>query len=555
MIDRDYDPNNSNDDSNDDSNYDITYNNLSDYQPKSERGQRLDIRNTLKVVKDESKTLEEIKQIEYKSLFFRKDIVNAFQAQIKNMNSIIDNGFKLYNIDDLLTFVMRNATAKTRNAKDYDEPTKNFLIEKIISILVDKDICKSEINPNYLNSALTKGINVNKYDIVIISDTSFENRVHSDTTEEKRDFKTHTMDELLKDRLKGVVGFIIVELGECNMYPYAYSINLICGSGTGSILMGLYLYTIISHPEKMDRNPIVLPKNGNGKLTTIINSDGILTEVFSTNDRLIPISQIGVLELAGAYTNPGGLCMYEKFGFTYEHTMSNNNCFGDVMNLPMILNMNVKYTASIDGNKKNIVDITLGKHKGFDKSNICSVKDDPQKVLGQLKNTRIYLVKGLPTDHHNRLKLFEINLYEIFYGNINIINDIINCFEKPSSSCLELIRQLVSSFTFKDIIQPYKKRIIIDMDKDKFTKIIVSFFSSASASAASASAASAAASASPSAAAGPPMRKRPCGPDGICGYIGSFFGGKKTIRKNNKRINRTKKYKNKNKNKNKNKTR
>ena len=60
MRDRDYDPNNSNDDSNDDSNYDITYNNLSDYQPKSERGQRLDIRNTLKVVNDESKTLEEI---------------------------------------------------------------------------------------------------------------------------------------------------------------------------------------------------------------------------------------------------------------------------------------------------------------------------------------------------------------------------------------------------------------------------------------------------------------------------------------------------------------
>ena len=69
------------------------------------------------------------------------------------------------------------------------------------------------------------------------------------------------------DLVGGVVGFIIVELGECKAYPKAYSINLICTnnnaiSGSGSILMGLYLYTILSHPNinNMNTKNITFPK-------------------------------------------------------------------------------------------------------------------------------------------------------------------------------------------------------------------------------------------------------------------------------------------------------
>ena len=47
-----------------------------------------------------------------------------------------------------------------------------------------------------------------------------------------------------------IVGFMIVSRGKCKIFPNDYILNLICTnmSGVGSILIGLYLYTILKHP-------------------------------------------------------------------------------------------------------------------------------------------------------------------------------------------------------------------------------------------------------------------------------------------------------------------
>ena len=52
--------------------------------------------------------------------------------------------------------------------------------------------------------------------------------------------------EQFKEKLKMFVGFMIVSRGKCKIFPNDYILNLICTNmhGVGSILIGLYLYTI-----------------------------------------------------------------------------------------------------------------------------------------------------------------------------------------------------------------------------------------------------------------------------------------------------------------------
>jgi hypothetical protein len=275
-------------------------------------------------------------------VFFKKEIVENFQTKLGGKIKIKDNDLKLYTIEDILNFVKQ----KKENEEEKD------LIKKIIDFLVENDICKGSIEKEYLGVSLANGINrAHNHDIAFIANTSIE--------------KTFL--------LTNIVGFIVVEFGECKSYPFAYSIKLICGSGTGSFLMGLYLYTILSYHDKKDE--VKLQKKD------------------------LAISHIGVLELADAYTNPGGLCMYEKFGFAYDHTMTNPDCFDDVANLPMILKIQEKYKDcnNIEGIQQCIIDITLGTTTIFGKSKICGVKDARQMALGILKNTKIYLEKKKDT--------------------------------------------------------------------------------------------------------------------------------------------------------------
>ena len=80
-------------------------------------------------------------------------------------------------------------------------------------------------------------------------------------------------------------GFLIVEKGECEKHPKAYTINLIC-----------------------------LDKVIDGKKVNYLKAS-ILLGAYLCMIKLLDCEQICMLELAGGYNNIMGLCAYTKFGF------------------------------------------------------------------------------------------------------------------------------------------------------------------------------------------------------------------------------------------------
>jgi hypothetical protein len=103
-------------------------------------------------------------------------------------------------------------------------------------------------------------------------------------------------------KIRKIVGFIVIELGECKKEPKTFSVNLICvkpNTIKGSILLGAYLYCI---------------KNSKNK-------------------------KKGILELANGYLNVPGFIAYTKMGFDKDLSLYADNCFTDYDNLPMSVNL------------------------------------------------------------------------------------------------------------------------------------------------------------------------------------------------------------------------
>lgn len=101
--------------------------------------------------------------------------------------------------------------------------------------------------------------------------------------------------------LKKIKGFLVVQKGECDKFPDYYTILLICtrpGSFKSHILLGLYLYSLITNPQTQHQH-------------------------------------IGILEVAGGHTNTQAFCAYDKFGFIYDDNINDTDCFADETNLPM----------------------------------------------------------------------------------------------------------------------------------------------------------------------------------------------------------------------------
>lgn len=367
----------------------------------------------------------------YSSYFFRKDIVDNFTQSVLSqvppdkMSSFPLSSYKLYNADDILENITQRGTFKTRFTEQ--SPQYNALrqenMNKLIKFLSSK-ICE-EIGSDYAKKAVERAISLTSrernFDIVVISsknietlglkedeeededkdEEEIEEDIGSDEEEEYTEASSvSSIDEIISHRLSGVVGFIIVELGECKTYPYGYSINLICTNskapaGSGSILMGLYLYTILSHPDKTDSRRITFPPgkaviNITEKPSSEEDDEPKIETSFSSTEPLTPVQHYGILELASAYVNPGGLCMYEKFGFQYTESMYGPQCFEDFNNLPMLIDFKTKpgyAELTVEQKKQKIVNITVGTDRGFPKSKICSVRDSYLNPAGKKINT------------------------------------------------------------------------------------------------------------------------------------------------------------------------
>ena len=432
-------------------------------------------------------------EIIYSSFFFRKDILDNFTKNImlqipaEKKESHPLSSFKLYNADDILENIGQRGTFKTRfteQSPEYQE-LRGHNMDKLINFLSSK-ICE-DIGPSYAKTAVEKAISLKSknidFDIIVLSSKNIEAMGLTDDEEDEYHDTQQTQDsqqtqdtqdsqdtqssqesndsqssqesnesayfpkssgedstdinDILTYRLSGVVGFIIVELGECKMFPYGYSINLICTNkkapaGSGSILMGLYLYTILSHPDNIDKNPPQIP-NGKGVLN-IVETEEKFETTFNTNEPLTNVQHFGILELASAYANAGGLCMYEKFGFQYDESMYGPQCFEDFLNLPMIIDFKTKpgYMELTDEQKRQkVINISAGTDKGFPKSKICSVRDFDKTATGKLVETKNQTLLGylkslkilMDNDMSNVTGPYAQFIYKKLYYILKFINE------------------------------------------------------------------------------------------------------------------------------------
>lgn len=318
-----------------------------------------------------------------KVIFFTKTIINEYTDGLNALSNSFSTPmrqtglgrYKLFNVDD----IMRPSTARYPKYR-----------EALPSLL--SNFCRGSIRRGYSNSEIEAALDPinSRYELVILAlnvDWIWDVIISG----EQSDFN------------ETVKGFMIVEHGECDLYPNAYALNLICtnqdaGSGSGSILMGLYLYTIISHPPAQEDDEIDL----------------------SVRSTLTPVQPYAMLELAGAYRNQSGLCVYEKFGFRedfelYEH------CYDSPGNLPMLIDFNhgPDYgSLTLIEKKRRIFGIVAGdRRKEVTRSKLCyTTNRQEQKLLGILKNIQLLDMNG------EIEQINEIQTLKTIYDDVKKIN-------------------------------------------------------------------------------------------------------------------------------------
>jgi hypothetical protein len=198
--------------------------------------------------------------------------------------------------------------------------------------------CLGNIGPEYRNSLSKEFRKLNpNFELAILT-----NQKITDVSNPTNTFK----------QIGIPIAILIVEKGECAKHPNMYTINLICSHlGKGKYMMALYCF--------------------------ICKEKG---------------QQFGLLELANAYLNPGGLCLYQKFGFKYDpllYTQNQDFCFSDFHNLPM------KLDFSQYDNPNTAINILMDFEKRFKKDNICLLRDKvSQTAYGILLNLHRFILVG-----------------------------------------------------------------------------------------------------------------------------------------------------------------
>jgi len=201
---------------------------------------------------------------------------------------------------------------------------------------------------------------------------------------------------LLKSNMivDNMMGFIIVQRGECIKYPHIYSINLICSPPSykkGLMLFGAYIYSLINNTFIQDKR--------------------------------------GVLELANSYFNPAGLCLYTKLGFVISHDMYGNDCFKDYYNLPMILDIQ-NYGSTIDEQNTKLFRIINGdKTAEFKKNKLCSEQNSNIQILSGLILNLIIFVSNQKDDY-----IIDDKTAGDYNINYNTLYNTIMMHEKSKSS-------------------------------------------------------------------------------------------------------------------------
>jgi hypothetical protein len=297
----------------------------------------------------------------------------------------------------------------------------------------------------------------------------------------KKELKFAKYEKQLKLKLKMISGFMIVSRGQCKLFPNDYVLNLICSNvqGLGSMLLGLYLYTILRHPiiliskTNLSKKNMTLKKSKHKQLTeraTIQYNKSrhsktfkkkyksestfgisMFQKKFITSDELIPTNGYALLELAGGYFNYSGICSYQKFGFEYNKSMfSKSQCIYDPENMPMSIYFGSNATTGCYANLSmpekinKIFQIIVGNQQ-CPRDNICRVKNTQyQKLLSHLKSIIMY------QDAMNQFNQTSSPKYIMMYNddfddNMNNILDTANLMKRDDETTYHFIKTVIEN--------------------------------------------------------------------------------------------------------------
>ena len=311
------------------------------------------------------------------SHLFTNTIIYNYTHEINH----ILRGKSLMNIDNLTKYFLKPIS---RTSHEFYSKNKSYMLQYFFLNIHRLEICQAVDEP-YLTSVLRRSINNENFDFAFIFssiDESMDEFLDESTTKED-------LEKIYDIKMKTLVSFIIVERNECKKYGNAYALNYICSKekGIGSILVGLYLYSIFSHPP-IDKSSLIVKK-------IEPQHDDESVEYYGPK-----ILHMGILELSGGYMNTPALCLYSKFGFIEDEELSGpgSNCFRSTENIAMRTDYHDMTPENI---KEKVVNIILGRESEFIKPSICRFKDpEMQAYLAWL-----YGLKKKDKIEYNKLKV------------------------------------------------------------------------------------------------------------------------------------------------------
>lgn len=245
--------------------------------------------------------------------FFTKERIDEYKNDPKIQKAL--NGSTLMSTDDFLEWFGQNIIRG-------DKPSRMSMAESIYNMVIEEfkrvanSVCERKLDREYTEKSMKNVLESPKFDVLVILAPHWEKL--------KRDeFKTKPKLSIEK-KSKHILGFVIVEKGECKRMPSTYSIQLICTRSKTDFKQ--YSYDQINKvPRERSKAGILL-----GAYLHCGKSYG---------------QTYGILELADGYKNIPGFFSYSKQGFVKDTTLFGRDCFRSYDNLPMAVDLS-KYSYS-----------------------------------------------------------------------------------------------------------------------------------------------------------------------------------------------------------------
>lgn len=353
-------------------------------------------------------------------LFNKRNIDLYIGTEIEDGTKPVEhalNGITILNKEEFMVW-MRPVMPKKSNRNINNSNVADMEIDEIIDInneiiqnLASK-VC-SNINEDYGMAAMDLIINdIDEVDVLVAVTNDYET------------FTPGKPKTVANNKIKKIVGFIIVEHGECKSNPNLFSVNLICvkpDSGfNGKLLMGAYLFCI-------------------------------------KNSRMS--EKYGILELANGYKNIGGFISYMKMGFKPALELSNADCFPDYNNLPMNHDIRGMSQQDIVKYATNVAEIIPHDDSGvYRVYEFFKTLNSAQKASLKPKLMRLLLLNNLLykckiADGFENLQNEDYK-YELKPDERHLFNEMI--LATPSSSTFQenIIRE--RDIVFREILSPKK---------------------------------------------------------------------------------------------------